>query len=321
MKPNIILTFDYEIFFGEKSGTFENCIYKPVEKLRKVMNEENIKGIFFIDILYYIKMLEYPELEEIRVLMKQQIQDLLRDGHDIELHLHPHWINSSYEKGEWKFKYSKYRFEQLTLSERDEVFEKGVNYLLEICKEVKENYEINGYRAGGWCIQPFEIFYPYFKKYGLKYDSSVMDGKQAKGIGHKFNFTKLPNKLVYRFGKSIELEDINGEFIEYKISNFNYTIFDKILNKIKNYRKKDKQFGDGIGMKLNSSNSVILSKLKVTKANYSLEFPNLLIIDKKLEKENKESIVFVSHPKSMTEESIKYLKILKNKKYKFIKYE
>ena len=320
MKPNIILTFDYEIFFGEQSGTFENSIYKPVEKLRRIMNEERIKGVFFIDILYYVKMQEYPELQNISLLMKRQIQALLKDGHDVELHLHPHWLNAEYREGKWKFKYDKYRFEQLDLTERDEVFEKGIKNLLEICREVEKTYEIKGYRAGGWCIQPFDIFYPYFKKYQIKYDSSIVEIGKRESIGHKFDFTKCLNKEIYRFNRKIEEEEENGKFIEYKISTFKYNIFEKIFNKIRNYKKKHKVFGDGIGIKLELPSNGIFEKLKNKKVIYSLEFPYLSTINKKLKREKNKNIIFLSHPKGMTIEGIQYLKLLKRKNYRFIKY-
>ena len=29
--------------------------------------------------------------------VKNNIQELIKDGHDIEMHLHPHWIDAKYD--------------------------------------------------------------------------------------------------------------------------------------------------------------------------------------------------------------------------------
>ena len=51
----IILSYDYEIFFGDKSGTIEKTLIVPTNFLLNKMDELEIKGNFFIDYL----MLKY----------------------------------------------------------------------------------------------------------------------------------------------------------------------------------------------------------------------------------------------------------------------
>ncbi|WP_373076928.1 polysaccharide deacetylase family protein [Fusobacterium mortiferum] len=320
MKPSIILTFDYEIFFGKRSGTFENCIYKPVEALRKVMNKEGVKGVFFVDILYYIKLLEYPELSHDSDLMKEQIQSLIKDGHDIELHLHPHWINSYYEKGKWNFKYDKYRFEQLTLEERNVTFKRAVDSLVSIGKEVEKSYRIKGFRAGGWCIQPFETFLPYFKEYKLNYDSSVMSEIVINTENHKVNFKNFPSNTIYRFSTKIDVEDKEGEFVEYKISNYDYSFLDKLKNKVYKLIYKNNIYGDGEAMTIKEFKEsflvFLLKKISTKKINYSLDEEVIKkILLKKLNVEKKEVIVFISHPKSLSPKSIEFISKLKKLGY------
>lgn len=321
MKPNIILTFDYEIFFGEKSGTFKNCIFRPVEKLREIMNKNEIKGIFFIDILYYIKLLDVPELVEEASLMEKQIKDLVKDGHRVELHLHPHWINSNYNEGKWEFKYNKYRFDQLTLEEREKIFEVGFKTLEKLAKSIDESYELKGYRAGGWCIQPFENFYPYFKKYKLIYDSSVIEQFKIKGEGHDVNFASISKKDIYKFSKEIEKEEIDGEFTEYKISYYYCNFLEKCINKILKLFISDKNYGDGVPMTVNNSRGIITKVLEKIKGNntiYSLEGKtNVYFLLYKLSQEQRKNIVFLSHPKGMNNYGIKIIKKLKKEGYRF----
>ena len=98
----ILLTFDYELFLY-KSGTVENCLIKPTDLLIEYFNKFNIKATFFVDILFYNLISKRPDFSEQALLIKNQLQRLLKDGHRLELHLHPQWLNSKYEDNEWIF--------------------------------------------------------------------------------------------------------------------------------------------------------------------------------------------------------------------------
>ncbi|MHD0315024.1 polysaccharide deacetylase family protein [Fusobacterium varium] len=319
-KSKIILTFDYEIYFGKESGTIEKCMIEPTEALLNKLNFYNIKGIFFIDILFYIKMLNHSELTEKAKLMKEQIKKMVESGHRVELHLHPHWLDTEYKNKKWIFKsYKRYRFNSLDKIVREKVFQMGINELEKICREVKDDYKIEGFRAGGWCIQPFEDFYEYFKKYQIKYDSSVAYGISGKSGGHYFDFSNTPSKEKYKFSKMVEKEETKGEFIEFTISTYKKNLLEKIYNKI--MAPKFSKFGDGVGMnlKVDKKIDVIKNKLRPSICMYSIEgnfYHDYLI--KKLRQEKKDSILFISHPKGMTKCGIDFIDKLMEERFETI---
>ncbi len=43
---NIFLTFDYELFFGEKTGTVEKCMINPTNELLKISKKYSIPMTF-----------------------------------------------------------------------------------------------------------------------------------------------------------------------------------------------------------------------------------------------------------------------------------
>ena len=47
LKKSILLTFDYELFLGPSSGTAQNCIITPTEKILEVLANTKSKAIFF----------------------------------------------------------------------------------------------------------------------------------------------------------------------------------------------------------------------------------------------------------------------------------
>ncbi|MBL0049220.1 MAG: hypothetical protein IPP32_14130 [Bacteroidetes bacterium] len=57
---------------------------------------------------------------------------------------------------------AKYRFHAISEAERTSLFDQSINILEAIIQPIQPNYALDGYRAGGWCIQPFSDFYPPF---------------------------------------------------------------------------------------------------------------------------------------------------------------
>jgi hypothetical protein len=55
---DIYLTFDYELYFGEPTGSIEKCIIEPTEALLKVADEFGVKLVQFVDCGYLKKLQE-----------------------------------------------------------------------------------------------------------------------------------------------------------------------------------------------------------------------------------------------------------------------
>ena len=64
MKKEVLLTFDYELFLGSNSGTVENCLIKPTNKIIPILEKYNLKSIFFIDLTYLCRLYSIKDLHE-----------------------------------------------------------------------------------------------------------------------------------------------------------------------------------------------------------------------------------------------------------------
>ena len=117
MQKELVLTIDYELFFGKKSGTVQNCMLKPTDLLMNLLDKYQSKMTIFWDILHYWKLLQleklHPEQKKDRTAIKSQICDMVKRGHDVQLHIHPHWLDTDFEKGEWCFSYDRYALHDL----------------------------------------------------------------------------------------------------------------------------------------------------------------------------------------------------------------
>ena len=99
-----ILSFDYELFFGDKSGTVQRTLIEPTNIMLNVLDEVGAQATFFVDYLM-LKFLEKENCKRTLADLKaieEQLMDIVRRGHRIELHIHSHWIDAKYNgDGTW----------------------------------------------------------------------------------------------------------------------------------------------------------------------------------------------------------------------------
>lgn len=321
-KKSVLFTFDYELFLGKKTGSIDECLLKPTDKLLKVLNRHRVKGIFFIDTIYLwrLKNEKAITIQSIRKYDKiiSQLRYAVSSGHYIFPHLHPHWLDAVYlpASEEWDLSNTQYyKFSSLPESKQEMIFDISMNIIREIVSPVLPEYVIDAYRAGGWSIQPFSNFMPHFEKYNIQYDFSVIPGKKVISTAHSFDFSNAPQAGYYKFGKNIEEEDARGRFMEFSISSIYLSDFQRWLSfKLSGLKKRlglNKSFGKGeviIATVSEESENCLLNKHRYIASMEGINFILFLIYLKKII--TVPYFQFISHPKLLTSVEIKWLNIL-----------
>ena len=303
LKKNILLTFDYEIFFC-KYGTVQHSLIIPTEKLIQLIKRES--GTFFVDVLFLEFLLRNGCLSDYQKVF-DQLREIVSMGHRIELHLHPHWINSMY------------RIHEFQENEMNNIFERSLDLLNKIASLEDSNYKVTAFRAGGWCIQPFSYLKKTFKRFGLKIDSSVASGMYQKTKYHYFDFRHAPGKDWYRFTDNVEKEEDDGYFMEIPISTFVTNPIEKISKRWIQFIKKDSivSYGDGCGMSVDKF--TLARKLFERKAMFSAD--GVFDVDKMINKiisYQYDNLTVISHPKNFTNISFQFLESLIESDVKFL---
>ena len=325
MKKNLLLTFDYELVLGPRSGQPIESIIEPTELIRKIINPKGIKAIFFVDTTYLITLEKYTNrfaacAADLKII-SDQIKQLIIDGHYIFPHIHPHWLDAEYDSIKHQFNLSevkKYRFHNLEEKDREYVFRESFRILNTIINSVDAKYQINGFRAGGWSIQPFSDFKPYFERFGIKYDFSIMAGLYQFSNAQYFDFSNAPNKPIYAFNNEASLEDRNGNFIQVSSSilsiNSVYNKADKIHRKILFKLLNDHTYKRGIGQQSKRLQDVLpISESGVSTSDNSKEPASVELMSiVKMPLYNKfieqnDFMHFVSHPKMLSRHNLKTL--------------
>jgi glycosyltransferase involved in cell wall biosynthesis len=255
-RKDILITFDYELFLGARSGTVDNCMIKPTNQIIHLLEKQHIKkALFFVDTIYLTRLSERSEEPARKDYAKimAQLCLLLKKGHLIFPHIHPHWLDARYESSvnQWELtRVDKYRFHNIDEKTRNELFEFSMALIRRIQEESQVFYDIAGYRAGGWCLQPFSDFSPFFKKHGIRYDFSVLKNFKNLSPDVFYNYTKVPRKATYRFNEFVETEDANGPFKEYSISyiEIKHKLIHRLFSKYLAVRGIN-NLGDGVSVK------------------------------------------------------------------------
>ncbi len=172
-KKLLLITFDYELFLGEKSGTPKDCLIDPTDKLLACLEKYKFRAIFFVDTVYLLCLKKIAENQakakkDLAAIFSQLVQ-IVNSGHEIHPHIHPHWMDAQYDErlNEWSLKQKEhYTFASLTDVRRRELFDQSIQIIRSILDLAKSGQSIDSYRAGGWSIEPFAHFRALFIHYG-----------------------------------------------------------------------------------------------------------------------------------------------------------
>lgn len=220
----VLLTFDYELFFGKETGTVEKCMLEPTNFLLQFSERYKVPMTFFVDVGYLVQLqkysVEFPQLKRDYDRVLAQIQRMEELGCSVQLHIHPHWYRSTYDGSKWNILINgNYRLADFSKEEITEIVTTYTHYLRSIV-----NGKVNTYRAGGWCIQPFQNIRDIFFELGITQDTSVFPGGKFQSEHYQFDFTSVPRfSDAYRFEEDVCIENMQGSFTEFPIASWRYS--------------------------------------------------------------------------------------------------
>lgn len=308
---NIYITLDYELFFGEKSGSVEKCIIEPTNDLLRILDPYAVKAVFFVDAgyLYALKRQkeEHPQLQKDYAKISEQIKQLSKNEHGLELHIHPHWEDTffSEDKG-WIMNTSRYKIDDFSENKAIDIFDRYHNALAEISGK-----KAKAYRAGGWSAQPFSKIDNALRKQEIFIDSTVYPKGYYLSENQYFDFTNVPQyKTKYSFSKDLTIEDGEGPFTETPISSLRVSpVFFWKFALVKILKmKQHKAYGDGFAIKMEKHN-IFKLLLKPSHTVISIDGYKASLIKKGIKRyrkntNNQGNFVLIGHPKAFTKYSL-----------------
>lgn len=251
-KAGLIFTTDYEIF-GNGTGSVQKCMIGPTERMASILEKHGATLTLFVDVCeYWAFEAEYVNgklKEDWAGMIKAQLQDLAKRGHDVQLHFHPQWLDYSFDGSQWVLNYDlwrigKLKYEDSEFSERGlkQLFAKGKQTLEVIISPVNKDYRCHIFRAGAWSMQPEQDVLRAMQVNGFDIDSTVASGLAFQDDYTFYDFRNSPTTAVWKIENSLTIETKAGSITEVPI----FTTEMSLANKLKFLSLKKKK---GIAMK------------------------------------------------------------------------
>nr|WP_294858807.1 hypothetical protein [uncultured Fluviicola sp.] len=324
----VILTFDYELFFGTNTGSVQKCMIEPSNRLLAIAGKYQIPLVFFVDVGFLIKLQEYagkyPVLNADFEQITSQLKEMEALNCEIQLHIHPHWEKSFYDGEKWIVVTDDcYKLSDFPDHEAEAIVRKYHHFLSGLTKK-----KVTTYRAGGWCIQPFSQIERVFQELGIRKDSTVFPGGKFESEHYQFDFTRVPPfGNPYRFQSDVTKVVENGHFLEIPISSWEFSpLFYWRLYILGRLNPKDhKMVGDGSFLaQPGRKKSVLLNKTWNHVSSDGYYASQLMKQAKYYQSKKLQTFVVIGHPKGMTNYSLKQLESFVSntkKEVEFVNYD
>ena len=214
--PVLLLSMDYELFF-QRSGSIEKCLFEPTAMLLDFAKESGVRFTFYIDAGMLCRMAELAPLnatlQKELSLIKENVAMIARAGHEIGLHIHPHWEDTRYAGGEWDFSNTRYKLDDFSDDEIRDIVSRYATVLNDLC-----DGQVRTYRAGGFCVEPFTRLRGSLREQEITVDSSVVSGLRIRDPDKGVDFRRAPDEGWWFFDESPSVPKANGEFIEIPVT-------------------------------------------------------------------------------------------------------
>ncbi|WGL18241.1 polysaccharide deacetylase family protein [Microbulbifer bruguierae] len=307
-----LLTFDYELFFGKRTGTPQACLFTPCEHLLKVLDEFSAKAVFFVDASYLARIRDYSvqsaQLERDYAAVVAHIRQLEHSGHQIQLHIHPHWFDSWHDGNRWHMVTDRYRLAQWPTAERESLITRCTT---ELNRHLAN--KVFTFRAGGWCLQPFSAIAEALWTNGIRIDSSVFHGGHAESGTHYWDFRSAPASGCWSFGDDPCQPDPTGTFTELAISSLRISplfYWHLAFNRVFGERQDHARFGDGDPIENGYGNLLRLltrsSHMAVSVDGYKATL--LRTAFRQAQRKGCSHFTVMGHPKSLSPYSLQHLR-------------
>ena len=307
----ITLSLDYELFFGRNTGTIENTLLTPTLALCDIAKRNNVPLVFFVDVGFLLCLQKegqrYPALMRDYLKVCNQLEQLVALGHELQLHVHPHWETSYWDGNIWNMNMQHYALHSFKKLEVHQIIQRYTDAL----RTMTGDDGVFTFRAGGWVIQPFNYIRDALLAANIRIDSTVICGAKSKWDSHGYDFTDAPTQSHWFFDDDPLVMNSTGAFLEIPIASHQVSpdFYWRFLATKKLGGIIHSPLGDGVPVEL-SKHSLINKLFSRSIGEVSMDGYKASLLKKaanQYERMGKTSFVVMGHPKALTRYSLQQL--------------
>ncbi|MEY2539399.1 MAG: hypothetical protein QOG67_3139 [Verrucomicrobiota bacterium] len=276
---NVLFTLDYEIH-GNGDGSPYDLMVEPTARMLDLFDAYGAKLTIMADVAEILKFREYRDQfgrdDYHYEAIVAQLQDAIRRGHDVQLHLHCSYFNARFENGKWQQDWTEYNFAGLSEERINEVLGIGKSFLEEQLRPVDPGYRCYAFRAANWAVSPSRNVVRALIRNGFEIDTSVFKYGKRKGIV-TFDYSSAPSSMAPWLVDEDDIcrHDDDGELLEVPIYSERRWI-GAFLSRNRIYRarlSRKHRFGERAGPRVNNGSRLSTAlKLMFRKHAWKADF-------------------------------------------------
>ena len=201
MTPTIYLAFvdDWELR-GSGAGDVERMQIRPMQELVRIFNNHGIRGSFNAEVMQQLTFRKFqdrhPELKTMADAWDGAVRETFRQGHDIQLHIHPQWRDARYDgAGRWNL-VSDWNILNHEPGAAFEMMTASRDYLENLLRPVDPSYACVSFRSGAWCIAPSPHILRLLVRLGIVFDMSIVGGVRYNTKNVQLDYTRCEETFL-----------------------------------------------------------------------------------------------------------------------------
>ena len=198
MRYILHFTLDYEVH-GNGDGDPWKLMVEPTTRLMDLLEKYGQRLTIMADvaeILAFKRFFLETGRDDFHVTeIESQLQEAIRRGHDVQLHIHSSWFNAKWDGKRWDQCIEEYNMAALPKDRIEDMVGQCVKYLNDILIPIKPDYKVWLFRAANWSMMPTENIYQVLLKYGITADTSVYKGG-VQGGNVSYDYREAHHNLL-----------------------------------------------------------------------------------------------------------------------------
>ncbi len=191
----VLIEDDFEIM-GNGLGNVADLQYLPSLALMNIAEKFGVKLTFMVDVAHQLTLKKYCKHPEVKIQSKlwdETVLLMIERGFDVQLHLHPQWVNSVYKDGYFHLT-DVWNIGRLLPEEQTALITDSVVYLESLLRPVRPEYDVCAFKGGAWGLQPSTHLMSELGKAGIHIIMGPRDGMLVKQQG--LDYTGMEEKVL-----------------------------------------------------------------------------------------------------------------------------
>ncbi len=184
----VLIEDDFEVM-GNGLGNVADLQYLPGLALMNIASKHDAKLTFMVDVAHQMVLAKHTDHRSVRLqkeLWDQSVLMMKERGFDVQLHLHPQWLDAEYKDG-FFYLSDNWNLGCYKPDQQESLIASAVEYLKRLLQPEFPEYTVQAFKAGSWGLQPSsQSLLTALQNNGVKIVMGARDGLTIPGASIEY---------------------------------------------------------------------------------------------------------------------------------------